>query len=203
MEYESFWTRYFYRLHKLELKHHQFQQLAQRVQNSEEEVRQGSGRKREVGRAQGIVSVAAVLSRVLYCSLQLASCNHASRSCTSFAPLRWHRWGGARRRRWSSPQRAAVQLVAAGSHQRAKPLRLPQQAEALCWLPRSQEHLRQGTSAAATVQGQVRLCTICRPLMRSRVTQRRLKVCGFGHASLLAFAGPAWCVAVLACTSWV
>lgn len=38
VEYDAFWTRYFYRLHKLEQKHQQFLQLAQRAQQPEEEV---------------------------------------------------------------------------------------------------------------------------------------------------------------------
>ena len=32
VEYSAFWTRYFYRLHGLQLKHSQRQQLAQRAQ---------------------------------------------------------------------------------------------------------------------------------------------------------------------------
>ena len=42
VEYDAFWTRYFYRLHRLEQKHAQFQQLTQRslaAQAAEEEVR--------------------------------------------------------------------------------------------------------------------------------------------------------------------
>lgn len=42
VEYDAFWTRYFYRLHRLEQKHAQFQQLTQRTlaaQAEEEEVR--------------------------------------------------------------------------------------------------------------------------------------------------------------------
>jgi hypothetical protein len=41
VEYDAFWTRYFYRLHKLEQKHQQFLQLAQRAQQPEEEVGPG------------------------------------------------------------------------------------------------------------------------------------------------------------------
>jgi hypothetical protein len=40
VEYDAFWTRYFYRLHRLEQKHQAFQALAQRAQQGggEEEV---------------------------------------------------------------------------------------------------------------------------------------------------------------------
>lgn len=44
VEYDAFWTRYFYRLHKLEQKHQQFLQLAQRAQQPEEEVRHAKGK---------------------------------------------------------------------------------------------------------------------------------------------------------------
>lgn len=37
VEYDAFWTRYFYRLHRLEQKHAQFQQLTQRTLAAQEE----------------------------------------------------------------------------------------------------------------------------------------------------------------------
>ncbi len=37
VEYDAFWTRYFYRLRRLEQKHAQFQQLTQRTLAAQEE----------------------------------------------------------------------------------------------------------------------------------------------------------------------
>ncbi|KAI7842825.1 hypothetical protein COHA_003571 [Chlorella ohadii] len=43
VEYDAFWTRYFYRLHRLEQKHAQFQQLTQRTLAAQEEEEVGWG----------------------------------------------------------------------------------------------------------------------------------------------------------------
>ncbi|GAB4814735.1 hypothetical protein N2152v2_001781 [Parachlorella kessleri] len=53
VEYDAFWTRYFYRLHKLQQKHEQFVQLTQRANQQDEEVELGWGSDDE---QQGIAS---------------------------------------------------------------------------------------------------------------------------------------------------
>lgn len=52
VEYDAFWTRYFYRLHRLQQKHAQFAQLTQRslaLQQEEEEVRARAATGQAVG----------------------------------------------------------------------------------------------------------------------------------------------------------